>query len=347
MKRFIPLWILILLVGVGSAIGQTSINSIRIGSTGDPLNGLTIGWRSQGTADSIAWGNTPGLENGKFIGVMSTSIIGTQFDYTFPPQTAGSTIHYAIFDSNDGLWTETQTYNIASDASDNQFTFSVIGDSRSLPDEWKKIAEATFDTDFTLFLGDIIASGSSASDWQTWFEYGDKFVSRELVYHTVGNHDRDDSPSAFDNFMGLYTQPGNELYYSFTYGNAVFICLNSEYASNTDQYNWLLSTLETNKDQTWKIVFFHRPFYTAPSHIGEMDGYFNTWWKAFDDYGVDLIFNGHTHNYQRTVPINRNVSTTSAVESYGSGEGQGRCQIVAGSVGPLSPAADPSYLVAG
>ena len=64
-----------------------------------------------------------------------------------------------------------------------------------------------------------------------------------------------------------------------------------------------------------------------------MDDYFETWWKAFDDYGVDMIFNGHTHNYQRTKPINRNISTTSPVANYGSDEGMGRCQIVSGGAG--------------
>ena len=73
-----------------------------------------------------------------------------------------------------------------------------------------------------------------------------------------------------------------------------------------------------------------------------MDGYFDTWWKAFDDYGVDMIFNGHTHNYQRTKPINRNISTTSPVDIYGSLEGMGRCQIVSGGAGVrLNDAADP------
>jgi hypothetical protein len=64
-----------------------------------------------------------------------------------------------------------------------------------------------------------------------------------------------------------------------------------------------------------------------------MDGLFDSWWKLFDDYGVDLIFNGHEHNYLRTKPINRNISDTSAVNEYGSGPGQGRCQVIAGSYG--------------
>jgi hypothetical protein len=46
-------------------------------------------------------------------------------------------------------------------------------------------------------------------------------------------------------------------------------------------------------DVKWKIIFFHKPFYTIGTHYGEMDTYFDTWLKAFDDYGVDFVVNGH------------------------------------------------------
>jgi hypothetical protein len=343
MQKLFTLLIIVLFTNTIVA-GQTDVTDIRFGSSGDPLNGLSIAWNSSGESDKIAWGYTSELGKGEFDAQKSVSITGTRFEYTFPEVSAASQIYYKIFDSKDNVWTEVKTYKTASNAPNDNFRFTVLGDSRTYPDAWKTISEATLDTDFTLFMGDIVADGKKASDWDAWFDYGKIFIARELVYHCVGNHDDDDSPSGFDNVMGLYTLPSNELYYSFNYGNAVFICLNSEDPNNDVQYNWLISTLEANKEKTWKIVFFHKPFYTAPSHTGEMDAYFNTWWKAFDDYGVDMIFNGHTHNYQRTVPVNRNISTNSAVESYGSGDDQGRCQIVAGNAGaPESNPASSSF----
>jgi hypothetical protein len=324
-------------------IQQPNISQIRFGSTGDPLNGLTLTWQSIGTSDSIAWGFTDNLEEGKFEALKRLNAFGkTVYDYTFPALPAETTIHYALFDSKDNIWTLPGEYKIASDASDNKFSFTAFGDSRTYPAEWRKIAEATLETDFTLFLGDIIADGAIESDWDAWFEYGEKFINRELIYHSIGNHDDDYSPSGYDNYLSLFTLPGNEMYYSFTYGNAVFICLNTQEPACMEQNSWLHSILEANKHMPWKLVFFHKPFYTSPSHTGEMDAYFDTWWKEFDDYGVDMIFNGHTHNYQRTKPINRNISTTSPVASYGGGEGMGRCEVVSGSAGaPMSGTADP------
>jgi len=62
---------------------------------------------------------------------------------------------------------------------DNQFSFTVFGDSRSYSEKWQIISEATLDTDFTLFLGDIVSKGYSQADWDNWFKYGEKFISRE------------------------------------------------------------------------------------------------------------------------------------------------------------------------
>ena len=59
----------------------------------------------------------------------------------------------------------------------------------------------------------------------------------------------------------------------------------------------------------------------------------STWWKAFDDFGVDVVLSGHTHSYIRTKPINLNVSDTSAVMEYGSKSGQGRMAFVVAGLG--------------
>lgn len=56
MKRIPVLWAILLFISVDYAVGQANITGIRFGSTGDPLNGVTIAWNSRGTADSIAWG---------------------------------------------------------------------------------------------------------------------------------------------------------------------------------------------------------------------------------------------------------------------------------------------------
>ncbi|WP_300570539.1 metallophosphoesterase, partial [Flavobacterium sp.] len=199
---------------------------------------------------------------------------------------------------------------------------------------------------FVVFNGDIVETGSNATQWDNWFDYGKNLTDKSLIFHAQGNHDVA-SATYYQNIFELPKNnvPATELYYSVDYGDAIFICLNSETPADAAQYTWLKNTLAANVSKKWKIISFHKPFYTVGPHSGEMDSYWNTWFKAFDDYGVDLILTGHDHLYERFKPINRNVSTTNAVATYGSGPTEGRCQVVCGGAGaPLYDAGTSGLL---
>ncbi len=329
---------LLVLYSVGSF--AQNIKHIRFGTTDSPLSGLTITWRSAGSTDQIQWGYTKVYEQGQFNGSIRSNYTDNQFDYAFPaPISPNAIIYYKIYDSFAALWTSQKSFKTSSNPVANKFSFTALGDSRTYYSDWQTIGNCAtaVASDFVLFGGDLTDDGNVSSNYDTWFNFGANFLSQSLIYYTAGNHENLGSTNGMANFKSLFTLPGNELYYSFIHGNAIFLVLNSENPGDATQLAWLRSTLAANSDKTWKFAVFHKPFYTAPAHSGEMDGYFSTLWKAFDDYGVDIIFNGHTHNYQRSKPINRNVSTTAAVAEYGSNVGQGRCEVVTGAAGaPLA-----------
>ncbi|MGX7668412.1 T9SS type A sorting domain-containing protein [Flavobacterium pedocola] len=333
----------------GNTTAATTIKHIRWGSNKNPLEGLTINWRNTGTADKIKWGYTTSYEQGEFNGVMRTGYADKFFKYTFPTVTADATIYYQLYDSQAAVWTAQKTYRTAPPVNTTNFSFLAIGDSRSGMSIWNQVSTLAHSKNaaFTIFNGDIVNDGGSISDWDSWFDNGKTFVENNLVFHSLGNHDAASVPDYQNNFELPKSVPttGTTLYYAVDYGNAVFISLNSESPNDTAQYNWLISTLQANVNKRWKVVFFHKPFYTIGSHAGEMNSYFNTWWKAFDDYGVDLVVNGHDHMYERTKPINRNVSTTAAVTNYGSGATDGRCQIVCGGAGAPLYAGTPTWFI--
>ncbi|MGX7667581.1 metallophosphoesterase [Flavobacterium pedocola] len=326
-----------------------AIKHIRWGSNKNPLEGLTINWRNTGTADKIKWGYTTTYEQGEFNGAMRTGYADKFFKYTFPTVTADATIYYQLYDSQAGTWTAQKTYKTAPPVNTTNFSFLAIGDSRSGMSIWNQVSTLAHakNAAFTIFNGDIVNNGGSISDWDSWFDNGKTFVENNLVFHSLGNHDAASVPDYQNNFELPKSVPttGTTLYYAVDYGNAVFISLNSESPNDTAQYNWLISTLQANANKRWKVIFFHKPFYTIGSHAGEMNAYFNTWWKAFDDYGVDLIVNGHDHMYERTKPINRNVSTTAPVSTYGSAATDGRCQIVCGGAGAPLYAGTPTWFI--
>lgn len=341
------LYTLVLCVSIPKTDAQTALVSnqaktvglqnIRWGSSKNPLEGLTVTWSSSGSADKIKWGYTKTYEQGVFSGIARKGYVDNFFNYTFPKAKANATIYYQLFDSQLGVWTTRKVYKTAPRINSTNFSFLAIGDSRTGLNIWNQVANLahTITPDFTIFSGDIVSNGKSTTDWDNWFNNGKTFIEGNLIFHSMGNHDAFSVPT-YQNVFELpksVPETGTNLYYSFTYGEAVFISLNSEDAANVEQYNWLLKTLKANAEKKWKIIFFHRPFYTIGGHAGEMDPYFGTWWKAFDDYGVDLIVNGHDHMYERTKPLNRNVSTTVPVAQYGSKPGQGRCEIVCGGAG--------------
>ena len=308
---------------------------VRWGSTGDPLNGLTISWKNTGTTDQIKWGLTNSYEKGTFTPVKRAAYTGNFFDYQFPTVIASTTIHYQIYDSSTSNWSGDLTYQTStSDPVSNNFSFLVLGDSRDNMTVWQTVANLakSKNADFGLFSGDVVGNSGTGTLWDSWFSSGTNLLSKKLIYHCEGNHDSNVNGNE-TTFLSQFILPNNKQYYSFNYGNAIFVVLNSEAPTNATQLSWLKTTLAANTDKMWKVVMFHKPFFTIGTHAADMISYKTTWWKAFDDYGVDLIFNGHDHMYERSKPVNLNVSTSAPVSTYGSGPTQGRCQIVCGGSG--------------
>lgn len=314
---------------------NAQVSGIHWASFQTPLKEVAVLWINTSAGDSIKWGYSEYLENGSF--AATSKLYKSRFvnGFTFHEIMPDITIMYAIYDSYKGSWSQLMKYKTPQ-GQGASFKFTALGDSRTYWDKWKAVADNVLATDFAIFMGDIVTAGGDTADWDNWFKYGEQYLANNQIYHCVGNHELRGDASA-ENYKNLFAFPsallGNELYYSFEYNQALFICLDSERPSDTIQYKWLIEKLKTVGNYRWTFVWFHRPFFTYPSHIGEMNAYFETWWKAFDDYGVDVVFNGHTHNYQRSVPINLNVVKDSNVASYGNCSKQGRCQIVTGGAG--------------
>ncbi|MCL2450708.1 MAG: metallophosphoesterase [Polyangiaceae bacterium] len=110
--------------------------------------------------------------------------------------------------------------------------------------------------------------------------------------------------------------------YSFDDGNAHFVFLDA----NPHLFNslveppftaypsvlreWLISDLDSSA-QAWKfVVFHHPPFDSAVQHLKESQ--MRTVAKLFEDHGVNVVFNGHSHVYDRAYPI-RALATVTAV----------------------------------
>jgi hypothetical protein len=161
---------------------------------------------------------------------------------------------------------------------------------------------------FSLHTGDLVANGSSESQWAVYFATicsSVAYAQKTPLYYAIGNHEGE-SPLYYDYLYLPHNNPvSTESYYSFDQGNSHFISLDTEipYHTSSAQYRWLEADLRRAYDKTYVFVFMHQHPYCAGGHNSNM-ALRNTLCPLFEEYKVDMVFNGHSHFYQRNGPIN-------------------------------------------
>lgn len=180
--------------------------------------------------------------------------------------------------------------------------------------------------DLILALGDLSYQKSSAN---CWLNIVSPVYSKMKI--VLGDHDYR-SGSVLNQYRNQFNLSKD--YYFFNYQNVHFIALATEipFDKNSSQYSFVKEDLEKvskNHDIRWIIVYCYRPQYSSPSvHPGNGD-LRDIFHPLFQKYKVDLILQGHNHNYQRSYPINYNEATPldpiildHSLRSYRDPEGQ-------------------------
>jgi 3',5'-cyclic AMP phosphodiesterase CpdA len=187
---------------------------------------------------------------------------------------------------------------------DGSTRFAIIGDSGTGGGAQKKVAEQiarvhkVFPFEFTLMMGDNLYGGDGASDYRRKFEepYKPLLDAGVKFYASLGNHD---DPS--QRFYKLFNMNG-ERYYSFKgpKGGVRFFALDSNYMSK-EQLDWLEKELSASGSD-WKIAFFHHPLYSSGEKHGSDEALREQLEPLFLKHGVDAVFTGHEHFYERLKP---------------------------------------------
>jgi len=190
---------------------------------------------------------------------------------------------------------------------DPEFRFGVIGDTATgqIPAE---IADRLVESgsDLVIHTGDVVyPDGADDLYDQEFFRPMARWLSLGPVLPTLGNHDihTDRGAPLLANFvLPRNSATGDSRFYSFRQGSALFICLDvesSSYGYGSAQYRWLVETLAAF-DGEWKFVYFHEPPYSSAGGNAVIRLILS---PLFERYGVDVVFCGHEHLYERTFPI--------------------------------------------
>ncbi len=196
-------------------------------------------------------------------------------------------------------------------SSKTPFRFAALGDNRGNAKIYRTLLDkiSTFKPDFAVNTGDLITNSGHLYQWEEFIDWSSGYDFPILP--VVGNHDVDNARSE-KMYRDIFSLPGEEVYYSFTYGNSQFIVLDSEIPGEIgsitgEQLEWLRQTL-MNSSPAHRFVFFHRPMY-ADSLIGRhfgscLDRYpqeRDTLLALLKRYNVDIVFVGHEHLFRKSI----------------------------------------------
>jgi 3',5'-cyclic AMP phosphodiesterase CpdA len=153
-----------------------------------------------------------------------------------------------------------------------------------------------FPFELVIMLGDNMYGRQQPEDFVTKFErpYAALLSAGVLFYASLGNH---------DNPRNAQYEPfhmGGERYYTFNRKNTRFFVLDSN-QMDPRQLAWIEDALRQSQDE-WKICYFHHPLYSNGGRHGANVQLRVALEPLLVRHGVNLVFSGHDHIYERLTP---------------------------------------------
>lgn len=189
--------------------------------------------------------------------------------------------------------------------------------------EWTKstlehIEKSNYDV--LILPGDLSYADTVQSLWDSFGRLVEPLASQRPWMVTQGNHEMEKFPvvhsTPFTSYNARWRMPfeqsasSSNLYYSFNVaGGAVHVVVLGSYTDfgpDSDQYKWVLADLaKVDRAKTpWLPLVIHAPWYNSnTAHQGESESVDMK--RVMEDLvykaGVDVVFAGHVHAYERFV----------------------------------------------
>lgn len=211
-------------------------------------------------------------------------------------------VHTTAASGQKSAQTTEKLLNVTLPRSAGSVKFLVIGDTGTGSRQQKELAQVmleyrtVFPYEFVLMVGDNMYGGEKPADFKKKFEdvYRPLLDQGVKFYASLGNHDESNQ-----RMYQLFNMNGDE-YYRIKKGEVAFYALNSNYMDKR-QIKWMEDELARD-DSKWKIAFFHHPPYSSGGKHGSSIDLREIVEPIFIKNGVDAVFTGHEHFYERIKP---------------------------------------------
>ncbi|MGJ8696740.1 MAG: metallophosphoesterase [Verrucomicrobiaceae bacterium] len=264
-----------------------------------------------------------------------------------------TTYYYAIFDGDNRLTAEDESFRFKTHpvpGSDAPVYFWVVGDSGTGGEAQAKVHDAMVkhnkekgrELDLYIHVGDMAyGSGTNQEFSDRFFKMYEPTIRNTVCWAAMGNHEGRTSKgeSGVGPYYDAYVCPtraeaggvpsGKEAYYSFDYGKVHFICLDShdlDRRPSGAMAQWLKADLEKTKAD-FLVAYFHHPPYTKGSHDSDTEGQLIEMREhimpILESGGVDIVFTGHSHIYERSMLIDGAYDTPTVADGVVLDDGDG------------------------
>ncbi|MFF2018765.1 glycosyl hydrolase family 8 [Paenibacillus sp. NPDC058177] len=249
----------------------------------------------------------------------------------------GTAYKFRVGNGKSEDWSDVGSFT--TDAADHQpFRFIAGSDSQASSksgfepwgDTFRKAVDYIGDPKFLISAGDLVDNGDLEEQWQWMLGTAQNSLLQVPFVPVLGGHevmDYDgDETTPNNNFYNHFNLPKQVVadthegsVYSFEYGDALYLVFNSQYSGALaedgksvewadkqfwDQLDWMKNTV-ARSDKKWKFVTFHKSPYAAGDNSAQWEDERVQFYKkylipAFDEMGIDMVFEAHDHMYMRS-----------------------------------------------
>jgi predicted phosphodiesterase len=193
--------------------------------------------------------------------------------------------------------------------SDQAVTFAVLSDTQRQGQGIDRLA-VTADAiacdsarsggfDFVLHAGDLVEAPDDA-DWDAWFASFEPMLLAAPFVPVLGNHE-DNSTS----YYAAFSHPAgagqnDERWWTLRWGDTLVVGLDTS-ATRADRIleQQAYARIQLSGPERWKFVVLHHPVFSSDADHNISYRFDEIYHPIFVETGVDLVFSGHSHNYER------------------------------------------------